>query len=647
MSSGIDHQDTEYTETDDHSSQQCNSSQNKNEHHRYNDRHWGGHSKYASTKQTTSIQTSVTTSSIIEEISEEYLSTSLLPSHHTAQPCRKLLVLDLNGTLVYRLPPPPRSRFRSRFHVYSHTSPAPTRVAHPRPYLPSFRRYLFHPATRVWLDVMVWSSAQPHSVKDMLRFCFPKDEQQLTEDDETEIESAEAADDRFFAVWARDTLGLSRADYCEPFPPYYHNETILILSLHSFLSARKVQTTKNLEKIWDETAITPPSSGSFGGGVISESKKLYPKFIHSHSSASTLLLDDSPLKARLQPWNHLCIREYDGAVWKKNTQIIQSRKTSISVVRSDHGDTDVTRTELQETRVSKQIGSLQGGSSPQNISYKSRRSLSSIETSSVSEPGNASVLSTTDSETVSSTRPYTYSRDSDSDSEPDLHLDETLLATIGVLEELKHQSNVCGWLRNRGLWIKEGGLADTATDAESATSKSDSLTDERTPIHSMPETVFGPAQSSSIYANVKPLSLNSEEAQNIPGLSSLTDPASGVVSDTTLKRKYQDLSDTEFDKNESKRFKSSQGAIPVTPPPSLPSATQQEKHTFPCTSTDTPMNFNLLATASSHGESSSTTPTLWFEDDDVFAYWVKQGRRVLQRLGIAESHGLEVSDNTQ
>jgi hypothetical protein len=66
---------------------------------------------------------------------------------------------------------------------------------HPRPYMGAFRAYLFAPQTRAWLDTMIWSSAQPHSVKDMVERCFGEDQ------------------DRLVAVWARDTLGLSSLEY--------------------------------------------------------------------------------------------------------------------------------------------------------------------------------------------------------------------------------------------------------------------------------------------------------------------------------------------------------------------------------------------------------------------------------------------------
>ncbi|KAJ7769679.1 hypothetical protein DFH07DRAFT_915121 [Mycena maculata] len=119
----------------------------------------------------------------------------------SSQVSKKLLVLDLNGTLLLRS---------------KHTRQGPylpgglrSRLVHPRPFLNSFREYIFHPSTMVWLDTMVWSSAQPPSVADMVNHCFG-DQQR-----------------KFLAIWARDTLGLSPALYnC------------------------KTQTTKDLEKPW-------------------------------------------------------------------------------------------------------------------------------------------------------------------------------------------------------------------------------------------------------------------------------------------------------------------------------------------------------------------------------------------------------------
>jgi hypothetical protein len=124
------------------------------------------------------------------EPTAEYLATAHAPPTPLADPStrRKLLVLDLNGSLLLRAAhkvaprsqPPGEPRLRS---------------VHPRPYMPAFREYLFHVETAKWLDAMVWSSAQPHSVRSMVDACFGD------------------AQTRLAAVWARDTLGLSDADY--------------------------------------------------------------------------------------------------------------------------------------------------------------------------------------------------------------------------------------------------------------------------------------------------------------------------------------------------------------------------------------------------------------------------------------------------
>lgn len=178
--------------------------------------------------------------------SPEYILESKKPSSRLNVPtdARKLLILDLNGTLVYRGQRESRqprryaraaqhhqandhyhgaSSYQSHLHHDSrsydpshstyppsspkqipgdpyidHTAPRPLRVVHPRPYIRAFREYLFHPSTRAWLDTMVWSSAQPHSVADMVNKCFGSLQGEL------------------LAVWARDTLGLDERDYSKP-----------------------------------------------------------------------------------------------------------------------------------------------------------------------------------------------------------------------------------------------------------------------------------------------------------------------------------------------------------------------------------------------------------------------------------------------
>ena len=116
-----------------------------------------------------------------------YLALSDEPSENLHDPgkIRKLLVLDLNGTLLIRSA---RSRASSGPQL---------RPVQPRPYMQSFRQYLFCADTKAWLDTMVWSSAQPHSVDDMVDKVFGATKGELK------------------AVWNRKSLGLSEAEYRE------------------------------------------------------------------------------------------------------------------------------------------------------------------------------------------------------------------------------------------------------------------------------------------------------------------------------------------------------------------------------------------------------------------------------------------------
>lgn len=112
----------------------------------------------------------------------------------------KLLVLDLNGTLIYR----PKNAKRE---------------GHPRPFLSCFLEYLFSPEpdtpNRPW-EVFVWSSAKPHNVRAMVEKGFgPKWSQGIwTQESETKRRRRmETGEGRLLGVWARDRLGLTEVDY--------------------------------------------------------------------------------------------------------------------------------------------------------------------------------------------------------------------------------------------------------------------------------------------------------------------------------------------------------------------------------------------------------------------------------------------------
>ena len=91
---------------------------------------------------------------------------------------------------------------------------------------------------------MIWSSAQPHSVSDMVGKCFGVDNGAKVEDAAningwySENDNENESDD-FVAIWARYTLGLSEMQYRKsPFAS-------LLLTTH-FIPPQT--TTKDLEK---------------------------------------------------------------------------------------------------------------------------------------------------------------------------------------------------------------------------------------------------------------------------------------------------------------------------------------------------------------------------------------------------------------
>ncbi|KAH9013649.1 hypothetical protein EDB83DRAFT_2299667 [Lactarius deliciosus] len=269
--------------------------------------------------------------------SESYLALSSMPSMTLSSPTRKLIVLDLNGTLLLRSPRPPRSA-----RGQPHLGPAPRRVM-PRPYLPALRSYFFAPSTRAWLDVMVWSSAQPHSVDDMLLHTFGHDRS------------------GFVAVWARDTLGLAEDHYPSPSPVVY--------SPHA-----------SPEPTWS-----------------------------SHSAATTILLDDSHAKAALQPYNHLCVREYTRA--QRNADLVA---LGLGLGPQPH-HTQRVPPPTPETTTS--LGEEAADVHHQGKGHKRKRGKEQQE----------------------------------QQGEDGEELDETLLAVIGILHAARLQSNVAGWLRAGAL----------------------------------------------------------------------------------------------------------------------------------------------------------------------------------------------------
>ncbi|RPA87052.1 hypothetical protein BJ508DRAFT_193232, partial [Ascobolus immersus RN42] len=100
---------------------------------------------------------------------------------------------------------------------------------------------------------MVWSSARPHNVTDMVTGSFSKKHRE-----------------QLVAIWSRENFGLK--------PEHYN---------------MKIVTYKNLEMVWEKIAHPEADDGK------------------RWDQTNTVLIDDSVEKACAQPHNHLLIDVWD------------------------------------------------------------------------------------------------------------------------------------------------------------------------------------------------------------------------------------------------------------------------------------------------------------------------------------------------
>lgn len=160
-----------------------------------------------------------------------YLAFASRPANRLQSPQRLLLVLDLNGTLLYR-----------KVGSSSYT---------PRPLLPQFLSYCLSNH-----KVLVWSSATRGNVSAICARLFTPEQRKT-----------------LLGEWARDTFGLTPAQYVE-----------------------KTQVYKRLDRIWANETLQYTHHWSDVGG--------------RWGQHNTLLLDDSMLKASAQPHNLVQMPEF-------------------------------------------------------------------------------------------------------------------------------------------------------------------------------------------------------------------------------------------------------------------------------------------------------------------------------------------------
>ncbi|CAG8633955.1 16120_t:CDS:1 [Funneliformis mosseae] len=152
---------------------------------------------------------SVTSDISVQQIITTYASSSYLEMANVAsvkleKSSQKLLVLDLNGTLVFR-------DYKKSIEI--------------RPHMEKFLRYIFESNSFI---VMVWSSAQPYNVRKMVNAAFGHYAERLA------------------AIWTRKEFNLSLEDYQKKV------ETIKDLEVVWKDFNSKTSTTSS-QIVWDQT----------------------------------------------------------------------------------------------------------------------------------------------------------------------------------------------------------------------------------------------------------------------------------------------------------------------------------------------------------------------------------------------------------
>ncbi|KAJ8473032.1 hypothetical protein ONZ51_g8120 [Trametes cubensis] len=384
---------------------------------------------------------------------------------------------------------------------------------------------------------------------------------------------------KLLAVWARDTLGLSNN--------HYH---------------RKVQTVKDLNKPWahfgshsvhiphsphSSIANTPRSSPELSSPSRSSDnpESTAPQ---AHSALTTLLLDDSPRKAELQPFNHVCIGEYSGERRAKDLESLQQEQEWYAATEAR---------QLLDARIAEAKGS----------SIEDADDDESVPDAELDAPLDEGAASSAEMSKKRKRKEKKLQKRAallekfEAGGKPDVSYDETLLAVIGVLDEIKTQANVAAWIRSGGLW---GPYGPNVVHSPKSQAEDDSTADlSSTPLEPEEKEV----QSDDSDLSVKDVPSSERDSQPGP------DAAAGRDSKRRRKRKRQRMRKSD--------------------------AVAQGAEGIELTDVGNDRETAMLVAGSA--QETPIPQKMWFEDERVLGHWAARGRRALEEMGIPVEHGIE------
>jgi hypothetical protein len=165
---------------------------------------------------------------------------------------------------------------------------------------------------------------------------------------------------------------------------------------------------------------------------------------------------------------------------------------------------------------------------------------------------------------------------------PKMTYDETLLAVIGILDHVKHESSVAGWMRHGGLLNIEA-----AEDASRLSTYPDGSPAKKRRLN----------QTDSFHGTGHP-------------------PSSPTTLPPSSSQSHHPSPD-------------------VQPPSSRPTSPDRGEERVEQAETGVPLAF-------SNAPQDLPSPSLWFERPAVISYWADRGRRALQALDIPVESGVTI-----
>jgi hypothetical protein len=223
--------------------------------------------------------------------------------------------------------------------------------------------------------------------------------------------------------------------------------------------------------------------------------------------------------------------------------------------------------------------------------------------------------------------------------------DETLLAVIGVLDHIRQESNVAGWIRSRGLWA---GLERDVVRPENGSVRNGSEAEVK---EAGTEVEFVPVENNEVDLGEEDIGPEADRLETRRENKKEKKTKGRHRKHRKKRRKIdggdeEDLHSAEVTERERDDVEAQPEAVNTT------TTTTSDTMSSATTSTTSPSTLGSAApmkttttsfistTTSIDTPTDSQIHTAWFTNPANLAYWVSKGRQAIRRLGIKEEVGI-------